>query len=380
MERSANCLIVVAGGVTAVTNSAIAGLVDEAGRGDYVADIWGAGAGINALTEDKLVDLGAQKRKVIEGLRRTPGSVLPGAHRVLDESQSATLVEALRLNKIGALFVLGGLPAVELARFASDAAQKANYSLTTLCVPLSAENEVDAGDHNPGYGSMARFVASGVRDAGRAAAGGEEPLLVVEIGGKTCGWATASSALARDSSNPSPHAVLVPEVAVNLETLTDELRRAYQKYGYAVCVTSEGAKSTEGQSLNGDALLALMSEKLNIAGHCDRPGQMARVAQNTVSRADGDEAYNLGALAMRLAGDEASGYVVTAGRDAHLGERGDRGYRSVEVTVQLNQVGNEPRLLPANYMNESGTQVTDAFLDWARPLVGGALPEYISLA
>ena len=150
--------------------------------------------------------------------------------------------------------------------------------------------------------------------------------------------------------------------------------------GYAVCVTSEGAKSTDGQSLNGDALLNLMSETLGIAGRCDRPGQMARVAQSAISRADADEAYALGEMAMRLAGDETSGYVVTAGRDAHSGERGDRGYRSVVVTVQLNNVVAAPRLLPANYISASGTQVSEAFTDWARPLVGGALPEYISLA
>ena len=107
---------------------------------------------------------------------------------------------------------------------------------------------------------------------------------------------------------------------------------------------------------------------------------MARVSQAAISRADADEAYALGEMAMRLAGDETSGYAVTAGRDAHSGERGDRGYRSVVVTVQLANVVSTPRALPANYVSESGTQITEAFTDWARPLVGGALPEYISLA
>lgn len=380
MERGANCLILVAGAATAVTNSAIAGLVDAAGGGDYVADIWGASAGVAGLLDGKFIDLGAQKRKIIEGLRRTPGSVLAGAHRVLDDAEGATFIEALRAQEIGTLFVLGGVAAVEIAKFFSGAAGTNGYALSVLCVPLSAENEVNAGDHNPGYGSMARFVASGARDAGRAAAAGEEALLVVEIGGRENGWAAAASILARDSNNPAPHAILVPERAVNLETLTDELRRAYQKYGYAVCVTSEGAKDSGGNSLAGDALCALMSEKLGVVGRCDRPGAMARVAQSAISRADADEAYSLGALAMRLSGDDMSGYVVTAGRDSHSGERGDRGYRSVEVTVKLADVSETPRALPPHFVSESGTQITEAFTDWARPLIGGALPEYISLA
>jgi 6-phosphofructokinase 1 len=272
------------------------------------------------------------------------------------------------------------LAALHLTRIVSEAATQNEYSLLTLGIPLSSENEVDAGDHTPGYGSMARFVASSARDAGRAAASGEEPLLVLEVPGKTTGWAAAAAVLARDSSNPAPHAVLVPEHAVNLETLTDELRRAYQKYGYAVCVTSEGARDTDGNPLHGDALLTVLTQRLGIAGRVDKPGSLARVAQSAISRADADEAYNLGALAMRLSGDECSGYLITAGRDAHSNERNDRGgYRPVEGTARLDQVGDAPRTLPERYLTESGTQVSEAFVEWARPLVGGALPEYISL-
>lgn len=379
MGRGENCLIVVAGAATAVTNSTIAGLVEEGGKGEFVADIFGASAGVGGLTDGKLVDLGAQKRKVIEGLRRTPGSVLPGTHRVLDESQGTAYIDALRASDIGTLFVLGGLPAVRIAKFFHNAAREANYELSALAVAVSAENDVDAGDHNPGYGSMARFAASSIRDAGRAAASGEEPLLVVELPGRESGYIAAAASLARDSHNSAPHAILVPERAVDLEALTDEMRRAYQKWGYAVCVTSEGAKDTEGNALTGDSLLALLTERLGIAGRADRPGSLARVAQWAVSRADADEAYNVGEQALRLAGEEMSGYVVTAGRDPNSVERGDKGYRSIVVTAQLDSVPDTARALKPQFVNETGTQITDAFLDWARPLVGGALPEYISL-
>jgi 6-phosphofructokinase 1 len=377
-DRGENCLIAVAGHPTTVTNSAIAGIIDEAGRGDFIADILGAEGGVPGLKDGRFTDLGAQKRKVVEGLRRTPGSVLPGIHRMMAEGDGATLVEVLRAQKIGTLFMLGGLPAIGLLRFFIDAAERMNYPLVALGVPLSAENEVAAGDHTPGYGSAARFAAASARDAGRAAAGGEEPLLVLEVLGRHSGWVAAASALGRDAGSPAPHAVLVPERPANLEVLTDELRRAYQKYGYAVAVTTESAKDSDGNALNGDALCAVMSERLGIAGRCDKPGSLARVAQAAISRADADEAYNLGALATRLAGDECSSYVVTAGREGS-GERGDKGYRSIEGTARLDQVGDAPRTLPDNYINENGTNVTDAFLDWARPLVGGALPEYISL-
>lgn len=379
-ERGENCLIAVAGHPTTVTNSTIAGIIDEAGRGMHIADIYGAAAGVPGLIDGKLADMGAQKRKTIEGLRRTPGSVLSGRHRLLSDADAPALIAALRTHNIGILFLLGGLPALGLARFFMAAAAKENFPLNVLGIPLSAENDVSAGDHTPGYGSAARYVALATRDAGRAAASGEEPLLVLEFLGAQTGWLAAATILARDAVHPAPHAILVPERAVNLEALTDELRRAYQKYGYVVAVTTAGAKDTEGRSLNGAALTALMSERLGIAGRCDQPGSTARVAQAAVARADADNAYNLGTLAVRLAGDDCSGYELIVQRDAHGGERGDKGYRAVEGTTRFDQMEDGPRLLPEQYLNENGTNIIDVFADWARPLIGGALPEYITLS
>src|SRR6476469_8389069 len=159
MARGENCLIAVAGAPTAVTNSAIAGIIDEIGGSSEIADVFGAVSGIAGVLDGKFVDLGAQKRKVIEGLRRTPGSILSGRYRFLNESDGETLIAALRGQSIGTLFLLGGLPAIELAKFAVEAAKAADYELVVLAIPLSAENEVNAGDHTPGYGSAARFAA-----------------------------------------------------------------------------------------------------------------------------------------------------------------------------------------------------------------------------
>jgi len=378
-ERGENCLIAVAGQPTTVTNSTIAGIIEEAGNGMHIADVFGATDGLPGLPDGKMMDMGAQKRKIIEGIRRTPGSVLSGRHRLLGDSDASAMIETLRANEIGILFLLGGLPSIGLLRYFIDAAAKANYPLLALGIPLSAENDVAAGDHTPGYGSAARLAATSVRDAGRAAAAGEEPLIVLEYLGSQTGWLAAASALARDEHTPAPHAVLVPERPVDLEVLTDELRRAYQKYGYAVAVTTEGAKDTNGNSLNGPTLAAIMSQALGIPARYDRPGTLARVSQSSVARADAEEAYNLGSLAVRLIEDECTDYLVTVQRDSPISDRSDKGYRSVEGTMRLDQVNDSPRLLPDNFISENGVNITDAYLDWARPLVGGALPEYFAL-
>ena len=378
-QQGENALIIVAGAPTTVTNTAIAGVIDEAGKGMHLADIYGAQSGAGSLLDGKLVDLGAQKRKVIEGLRRTPGSVLGGRPRQFQESDNDAIINALRENEIGTVFVIGGLPALSVLRSLQNAAQSADYALNTLGIPLSAENEVLAGDHTPGYGSAARFAAGAARDAAFAASSGEEPILVIEYLGAQCGWLAASTALARDSQRTAPHAILVPEKPVDIEQIVDEMRRAYLKYDYVVAVTTQGAKATDGTSLDGQSLLDLLTSRLNLTGRLDKPGTLAQTTQASMARADSDEAYNLGSLAVRLCEDGCSGYLMTVQRDAHA-DRGDKGYRSIESTVRLDQVPDAPRTLPDEYLNASGTNVTDAFTDWARPLIGGALPEYTSLA
>ena len=377
MARGENCLIAVAGAPTAVTNSAIAGIIDEIGKGSDIADVYGALAGLAGVLDGKVIDLGAQKRKVIEGLRRTPSSILSGRHRPFSDADRTPLINALRERGVGTLFLLGGLPAVEAARFATEAALAAGYELSVLVIPLSAENEVGAGDHTPGYGSAARFAAVLARDAGRAAQGGEEPILVLEIGGAGAGWLAAATALARDAQNPAPHSIVLPEKPVDAENLVAELGRAIHKYGYAVAVTTEGAHDTQGNSLDGASLAELLEDKLNLPSRSDRLGASVRVSGANVARADNDEAYGLGGLVVRLADDGCTGYVVALGRDGE--GKGEKGYKVIESSLRLEQISDIPRALPAEYLSEGGTGVTEAFQEWVRPLIGGALPEYTAL-
>ena len=377
MARGENGLIVAAGAPTAVTNSVIAGILDQVGEGADLLEVWGAVAGLPGVLDDRIIDLGMQKHKTIENLRRTPGSVLSGRTRVLDEDEGPRLIEALRKREIGTLFFVGGLPAVEGAKFALQAASDADYELSVLCIPASPENEVNVGDHCPGYGSAARFAAIATRDAGRGAQGGEEPIVVLEFGGAGAGWLAASTALARDEENPAPHAILLPESPTDFDELAEEMRRAHQKYGYVVVVTADAAQDKEGNALDAATLTEMLSERLNLPARYDRLGLSASVSGANIAHADAAEAYGLGQLAVRLSDDDLSGYALALGREGE--GKGDKGYKVVESTLQLDQVEELPRPLNPEYIGQ-GNGVSEEFLEWARPLLGGALPEYAALS
>ena len=377
MARGENGLIVVAGAPTAITNGVIAGVLDQVGEGADLLEVWGAIAGLPGVLDDRILDLGMQKHKTIEALRRTPGSILGGRTRAMTDEDGPRLIEVLTKHNIGTLIFIGGLPALEGAKFAVQAAKNASYELSVLCVPVSPENEVSAGDHCPGYGSAARAAALLARDAGRGAMGGEEPIVVLEFGGAGAGWLAAATALARDEFNSAPHAILLPERQVDLDEMVEEMRRAHQKHGCVVVVTTDAARDKNGNALDAASLTEQLSTRLNLPARYDKLGLTTSVSGANIARGDAEEAYNLGQLIVRLADDDLSGYVVAIGREGET--RGERGYKVIEQTLQLDQVEEFPRVFPDEFI-AGETNVSDEFLDWARPLLGGALPEYAALS
>lgn len=376
-EQGENALIVLVGQPAIVTNSTIAGIIDEAAESGQFAGVFGALNGIAGVLEGKLVDLDAQKHKTIEGLRQTPGSVLAGRHRLLEADEAARFIEVLGANEIGTVFVLGGKSAPGVLRYLQDAAAAANYPLIALGAPHCVQNDVNIGDHNAGYGSAARYVAATVRDAARDIASSEDTIAVLEFPGDKSGWLAAASVLARDENSPAPHTILLPERPKTIEAIVDEVRRAYHKHGYALAITTSGVKSNSGDLLDGPALAEVLGSQIGVPTHFERISSLVRSSQISATRADTEEAYHLGLLLVRLATDDCSGYFAALQRDGLGSERG--GYKSVDGTVRLDQIDEAPRQLPDEYIAENGFGPSDAFQSWLRPLVGSQVSDYVSL-
>ena len=92
------------------------------------------------------------------------------------------------------------------------------------------------------------------------------------------------------------------------------------------------------------------------------------------SPVDVQEALLVGEAAVRQAVAGVSDRMVTLERDA--GEP----YRCTTGLVELAKVANVEKLLPDEYLSPAGNDVTDAFIAYARPLIGGPLPPYVRLA
>src|SRR5438046_1221620 len=75
-ELIGNLLVAQSGGPTAVINSSVAGVIQEAGKHNCIEEIYGGLNGILGILNEDLIDLNEEKARTIEGLKHTPAAAL----------------------------------------------------------------------------------------------------------------------------------------------------------------------------------------------------------------------------------------------------------------------------------------------------------------
>jgi 6-phosphofructokinase 1 len=263
-----------------------------------------------------------------------------------------------------------------------------------MSVPKTVDNDLVDTDHCPGYGSVARWLAIAVRDAGldTEAIGVVDTVKVIETMGRNTGWITAATALARDHKDAAPHLIYLPERPVVRERLLADAGRVYRRLGHVVITVCEGLKDEHGdylsasgkavdvdkfghKQLGGAAAVVcdIISEGLKIKARWDKPGTIQRVSMAAASPVDLEEAYQVGREAVRHAVEGRDGHMVTLVRESNTP------YRCRTGLTPLERVANAERRVPDEFISPDGNDVTDAFLAYARPLIGPSLAPYARL-
>ncbi len=219
-----------------------------------------------------------------------------------------------------------------------------------------------------------------------------EPIKIIEVMGRDAGWIAAAAALAKRNEEDAPHLIYTPERPVILERFLEEVQRVYRQFGYVVAVMSEMVRKEDGtllvvpdEGVEKDPfghprpsnparfLCQLITSELGVRARFDKPGTIQRTAMAYASSTDLEEADLAGRMAVRYALQGESDCMVTLVRGP-----GDR-YRCSTGLVSLTKVANALKTLPDEYINTKGNFVTEAFLEYARPLIGGPLPTYARL-
>lgn len=394
MGIKGNAIFAQSGGPTAVINSSICGAIQEAVKHKEITGMLGAINGIFGVIKENMIDLNKENRRNIGLLKQTPSSALGSCRYKLKDEDYEKVFNVLKAHNIRYFFIAGGNDSMDTANKVFNLAKSKNYELYVMGIPKTVDNDLPITDHCPGYGSVARYLAISVRDAGldTEAIYTSDTIKIVETMGRNAGWITASTALAREKEDGAPHLIYLPEIPFNKDKFLSDVDKVYRKLGYVLITCCEGLKDEKGEYITaskrgidtdkfghkqlggvGETLVSIIAEGLKIKARCDKPGTIQRSSSMCASKVDVEEAFMVGQTAVKLASEGKSGYMVILERAP------DKIYKCKTNIVQLEEVANKEKKVPRDFINDEGNWVTQKFIDYANPLIGGPLPEYTKL-
>ena len=390
MKKANNMVIAQSGGPSMVINESLVGAVLAARSkrtGARIGRIYGAVHGIAGILARDYVDLRKVSEKKLMAIAATPSSALGSCRLKPTREDCRRIFEEFRRLSVGYFFYIGGNDSADAARIVAEEAEKDGYPLVCFHIPKTIDNDLRSCDHTPGFGSAARFVASAVKgdDLDNRALGGVKIDVVM---GRDAGFLTAASALARERPDDGPHLIYLPEVPFSEDRFVKDVKAAMKKFGRCVIAVSEGIRGKDGVAIGaklgsgevdshgnvqmsgtgalGDALARLVKAKAGVKRvRADTFGYLQRSFPGVRSRTDAEEAFFAGAAAVRAALESG----VTKGTIGILREEG-RAYRVAYAARPIADAAKETRSLPREFIAKNGHDVTQAFIDYARPIVG----------
>ncbi|MBT3191941.1 MAG: diphosphate--fructose-6-phosphate 1-phosphotransferase [Verrucomicrobia bacterium] len=392
-----NVVVAQSGGPSPVINSSLQGVVDACrSYPDSMGRLYAGWHGIEGVLNEELLDLSLQAPEEISLLRSTPAAGAIGTCRyklTADQTEDfERIIDVFRAHDIGYFFYIGGNDSMDTANKVSQLAHERGLDLVVTGVPKTIDNDVGDSafkliDHTPGYGSAARYwayIMQNVNEENRGMAP-SECVSVLQAMGRTSGFIPAASRLA-DPQREMPLQIYTAEGGHTLTSLTDHVSDQLRQTGRCMVVVSEGFDVGElGEARDGFghieygasqmAAAQIVANHLNAQGLPARgqatwqmPGVLQRNTSSFASQVDLDEAYAVGHKAVEIACVEGTGWMATI-----LREPGAT-YRARYDKVPLGAVANSVRHLPEHWLTPDRLDVTDAFVEYARPLIGDAWP------
>ena len=394
------------GGVSAVINASACGVLQTARHhSDEIGKVYAGRNGIiGALTED-LIDTSVESEEAVAALNHTPGAAFGSCRYKLgsihqQRAQYERLIEVFRAHDIGFFFYNGGGDSQDTAYKVSQISAGLAYPIVCVGIPKTIDNDLPITDCSPGFGSVAKYVATSLREAALDVAAMRRTstkVFTLEVMGRHAGWITAACALAAEHEGDAPHILLLPEVAFNEGRFLAKVEEALARHDHCVIAASEGIKGPDGEFLSASGLADsfgharlggvaplitnLISTKLGCRCHWAVPDYLQRSARHIASETDVQQAYAVGRAAVEFAIAGTSAVMPAIRRLSNSPYRWDI------IAAPLAQVANQEKLLPPDFISDDGFGITDAARRYLAPLIVGeayppfknGLPDYVKL-
>ena len=401
-----NAFYAQSGGVTAVINASAAGVIETARRHrTKIGKVYAGRNGIiGALAED-LIDTSKESAAAIRALKHTPAGAFGSCRyklKGLEESraQYERLIEVFRAHDIGYFFYNGGNDSADTCLKVAQIAEKLGYPLTAVHVPKTVDNDLAVTDNCPGFGSVAKYVATSMREAAfdvASMAKTSTKVFVLEVMGRHAGWITSAVGMAEDARTPIPLVLLFPEIPFDEAAFLAAVDRKTKEHGYCCIGVSEGLANAEGRLMAeagtrdafghaqlggvGPLIATLVKDRLGYKYHWAVADYLQRAARHLASKTDVEQSYAVGRAAVEyaLAGKNA---VMPA-----IVRVSDRPYRWKVAEAPLAKVANVEKMLPRDFITKDGFGITAKARAYLGPLMKGeapppfrdGLPQYVRL-
>ena len=378
-------LIAHGGGPTAVINASLYGAIEEAKGNEEIGAIYGALGGTEGILKEDFVDFKAISQDQLELLLTTPASAIGTSRFPLYEDEYEKMIEVLKKYNIKYVLFNGGNGSMDtcgrIYKMVKD------HDIKVVGIPKTIDNDISITDHCPGFGSAAKYIATSVAEVAQDVKSLPIHVSIVEAMGRNAGWIAASSALARKKEGDAPHLIYLPERPFCEEEFLEDVERLYKELGGVVVVVSEGLADKNGEPVAppifkteratyfGDTathLAMLVIQKLGIKARSEKPGILGRASITLQSQVDRAEAIEAGKAAARAAIAGETGVMVGFKRISTTP------YVCETILIPIDEVMMHERVMLESYINERGNDVTEEFIEWCKPLIGGEVPEYIS--
>jgi len=401
-----NALYAQSGGVTAVINASAAGVIETAREnGDIIGKVYAGLNGIVGALQEELIDTSKESAADVAALKHTPGGAFGSCRYKMKRYEDSPLeyerlIAVFKAHDIGYFFYNGGGDSADTCLKVSQIAEKMGYPIQAIHIPKTIDNDLPLTDCSPGFGSVAKYVATSTREASLDIASmcaTSTKIFILEVMGRHAGWIAASGGLAAERAGDAPHIILFPEIPFSRENFISKVEQTIAEKGYCVVVASEGAQYSDGAhisgSLNKDAfghqqlggvaptLASMIKQSTGYKYHWALADYLQRSARHIASKTDVDQAYAVGKRAVEFAVQGKSSVMVSIERGA------GKQYSWSLGEAPLEKVANMEKKMPRSFITKDGFGITQKARDYLQPLIAGedhppyknGLPDYVAL-
>lgn len=395
MKVTGNIVVGQSGGPTAVINASVAG-VYKAGKELGAGKVYGMVNGIQGFLKENLLDLDEYlaEEEGIELLKRTPAAFLgtcryklpvPEGHEDIYEQIFAVMEK----YDIQMMLYIGGNDSMDTVKMLSDYAAEHGKAQRFVGIPKTIDNDLPVTDHCPGFGSAAKYIATSLKEIIRdnEAYEGKTKLILVEIMGRHAGWLTGAAGLAKGPDCTGVDAIYLPERVFDIDAFVAKIEELAAQKSSVVIAVSEGVKLADGRFVSEYAaestdvdvfghkqvagscatLADIVEKRTGIKARVIEPSLLQRAATHIASLTDIDEAFAAGFAGVQAATEGQTGVMIT------LNRVGNEPYKCETAAFDIHAIANQEKMVPQHFISEDGSQITEEFLAYLRPLIQGEL-------